>query len=354
MFMTISRSFAASFPMALQSSCFLDEGARDAKMFDPDFEKKLTKYAAWEALRPSKKKPPVSQISDDKYPIASVSKIFTALMAATKFQLAKAPFATQFFVTETSKGHFNVHIKGSNDPYFNRYKMHQAISMLNKLGVSEVDVLTFDENVKFLSDTDSKEGFRSGKQVITPLTLKAELDFPPPDVVKPQFQEFWKLTRNYSDTFKAANSVHLKGIAMVNSPKITIKKVEFLFSRDFTNTTARSFYVESQQMGTMLKMMNWNSNNYAANRIFVAAGSHPYFKELFYTNYKNSESMLNFFNGSGQNHNLDGGEERIYNDASCSVVVKAVRALNRNVVNQKKKLSDVMSVVGLDVKHSWW
>ena len=66
MFMTISRSFAASFPMALKSSCFLDEGARDAKIFDPDFEKQLAKYAARETLKPTKNKPPDSQISDNK------------------------------------------------------------------------------------------------------------------------------------------------------------------------------------------------------------------------------------------------------------------------------------------------
>ena len=362
MFITISRSFGApSFPMALKSSCFIDEKSHEATTFDPLYDEQLVEYEKQFAVylkqvqkspkNPPRRAPvpPVSKISDEKLPIASVSKIFTALMATTKFQLGKAPFATQFFIQEVSPGRFNVHIKGSNDPYFNKYKMHQAISMLNKFGISTVELLTFDENVKFLSDTDSKGGFWSAGKAITPLTLKAEIDFPTPDVVKPQFQEFWKLTREYSDTFKAANSVHLKGIVMVNNPKFSVKKVEFLSSRDFTQVNARSFYVESQQMSTMLKMMNWNSNNYSANRIYAAAGGESYFRELFYTNYKNTEANLTFVNGSGQNHNLNGGEDRIYNQATCSAVVKAIRALNKTVVGQRKKLTDVMSVVGLDV-----
>jgi hypothetical protein len=325
MFFAISKGFAAtSFPMALKSGCFFDEKDKEVKL--------------------------LPKTTDDKYPIASVSKIFTTLMATTKFQLGQAPFATQFFVTEVAKGRFNVHIKGSDDPYFNRFKMHQAISMLNQLGVTRIELLTFDENVKFLSYTDTKEGFRTGGKFITPLTLKADIDFPTPEIVKPQFQEFWKITRNYGDTFRAANSAHLKGIVMVNNPKFTVKKVEFRPSSEFNDVSARSFYVESQQMATMLKMMNWNSNNYSANRIFAASGGEPYFKELFYSNYKNTEANLVFVNGSGQNHNLDGSEGRVYNEASCSVVVRAIRALNRNVLKQKKQLSDVMSVVGLDIE----
>ena len=67
-----------------------------------------------------------------------------------------------------------------------------------------VGIRTFDENVKYLWDTDSKAGFymatginpKNGKKIterVTPLKIKSEIDFPSPWQVKFQLQEFWKV-----------------------------------------------------------------------------------------------------------------------------------------------------------------
>ena len=297
--------------------------------------------------------------TDERFPIASVSKVFTSVMAATNFNLravinskpVRAPFSTEFFIrnitTARGKPSFHVHIKGSGDPYFNRFKMHRAISLLNERGVSEIDYLTFDENVKFVSHTDSKSGFYIGKQIVTPLTLKAEMDFPSDVLVKHQFQEFWKILADYNKSFKSAKSV---GIKMVSSPKFTVRKVDLLDSTDFRPwDDQRNFHVESQTMTTMLKMMNWNSNNYTANRIYTISGGDSQFKDIFYTGFKVPTTMLTFVNGSGQNHDLAGSGVRVYNEASCSVVLRAVRTLNKRVSDQGKKITDVLAVVGIDI-----
>lgn len=327
-----STGFAA---IELKSGCFLDEHSKEVFF--------------------------LGKTTDDRHPIASVSKVFTTLLAASKFQLAKSPFSTQFFVrsitTSRGKPGFHVHIKGSGDPYFNRYKMHRAISMLNQLKVSEIDLLTFDENVNFLSETDTKDGFyvivgynsrgEPIRELITPLTLKAEVDFPPVNIVKAQFQESWKLKNDYKNSLKIAKGL---GISMVSVPQFNARKVEFLPAAEFkADETTKTFFVESQATATMLKMMNWNSNNYTANRFYLAAGADASFRDVFYKNYQVPESQLTFINGSGQNHDLKGDGPRLYNESTCSIVLRTLRNLNKRVMSQGKKLTDIMPVIGIDI-----
>lgn len=316
----------------LRSACYLDENAAEP----------LQLY----------------KLKDERLPIASVSKLFTALMATTKYQIgAKSPFATQIFVFQPSPKKFHVHIKGSNDPYFNRFKMHRIISMLNQATVANVERLTFDENVKFILDTDARGGFyvnlgkdpKTGKvrrELVMPLTLKADLDYPRPELVRAQLQDRNQLLKDYAKSVKAAKA---SGIEMVANPKLTISKVEFVHSSTFIDAAPfTKFYVESQTVATMLKMMNWNSNNFSSNRFYMGAGGHEWFHELYYKKFNVARTDLEFVNGSGQNHDLD-GEGRLYNESTCAVVVKTVRALNKSVTLQSKEITDVVSVVGLDL-----
>ena len=336
--------FSTSYAIELKSGCYLDENSE---------------IASFHLL---------GKTTDAAYPIASVSKVFTTLMAATKFNLRtvingkpiRAPFVTEFYVrsitTARGKLGYHLHIKGSGDPYFNRYKMHRAISILNQMQISEIELLTFDENVKFLSETDTKQGFyvtvgynKEGKpihELITPLTLKAEMDFPETKLVKYQYQESWRILKDYNSSFKMARGLK---IPMVIDPKFTVRKAEFVPAANFIpDASAKVFNVESQSMATMLKMMNWNSNNYAANRIYTESGGEAAFKDIFYTKIQIDTKELSFINGSGQNHDLAGDGPRIYNQATCSAVLRTLRNLNRRVTGQGLKLTDVMSVVGID------
>lgn len=334
-FVCFLTAFSCLGNIELKSGCYLDESSPEAKL--------------------------LPKTTDDRLPIASVSKVFTTLMAVSKFQLSKSPFITEFFVKSITAANgrpgYHVHIKGSGDPYFNRYKMHRAISMLNQMQVSEIELLTFDENVKFLSETDSKDGFyvitgynsksRPIRELVTPLKLKAEMDFPSSNLVKYQFQEFWRILNNYLKSFKMAKGLK---VPMVDNPKFFVRKVEFIPSQNFTpDEKTKTFYVESQSTATMLKMMNWNSNNYTANRIYTMAGADPAFRDLFYTRFKVPESQLTFINGSGQNHDLTGDGPRLYNESSCTVVLKALRNLNKRVRAEGKKLTDILPVVGVDI-----
>lgn len=304
-----------------------------------------------------------------RYPIASVSKIFTSLLATTTFDL-KTTFATQIFATPIGGGAFDVHIAGSQDPYFNKYKMHMIISRLNEAGVKKIRNLTFDEQVKYLHDTDTYAGFsvvtgsrqvktRKGMQtvptrtLIRPTVIKATLNYPPPALVEAELKEERVIMANYSASYLAAKAA---GIELYKSPVYNPEKTSFLSARDFRpagNTI--KLYVSSQDVRTIIKSMNWNSNNHSANRLLVASGGIEKLNNFYFNSLKVSPSEFFFVNGSGQNHagieqQYDQYEKegRLYNEASCSVVVRTLRALNGAVQKQGKQITDIMSVMGVD------
>lgn len=279
-----------------------------------------------------------------KYPIASVSKVFTSLLAATTFDL-NTTFSTQVFATPVGNGMHDVHIQGSQDPYFNRYKMHMIISRLNEAGVKSIRSLTFDENVKYLHDTDAFAGFRVGKKVIRPTILKAELSFPPKELVEAQLKEQRAILANYPQSYLAAKAA---GIELFKSPRFTVSKTSFLSSTLFkAPANSIKLYVSSQDVRTIIKAMNWNSNNFSANRLLVASGGLQKLNDFYYNTLKVSPSEFSFVNGSGQNHDLD-GNGRLYNEASCSIVVRTLRALNNAAQKQNKQVTDLMAVMGVD------
>lgn len=297
-----------------------------------------------------------------KYPIASVSKVFTSLMAATTFDF-NTTFSTVVYATPVDKTTFDVHIVGSQDPYFNRYKMHMIISRLNEAGVKNIRMLTFDENVKYLHDTDSFAGFSvvtgskkvknrkgqtvtvSSKTYIRPTILKATLNYPPVDLVEAQLKEQRVILSNYPQSYLAAKAA---GIELFKGPRFAPAKTGFLSSTTFkAPANAIKLFVNSQDVRTMIKSMNWNSNNHSANRLLVASGGLEKINDFYYNTLKVSESEFTFVNGSGQNHDLD-GNGRLYNEASCSVVIRTIRALNAAAQKQKKQLTDLMSVMGTD------
>ncbi len=142
---------------------------------------------------------------NERLPIASVSKVYTSLMAVTSFNL-EHKFFTQIYVTAAPGGSFDVHLQGSRDPYFNKFKMHMIISRLNEMKVTKIRNLTFDENVKYLHETDTSRGFRAGATYVNPLILKADLEFPSPKIVTSELQQLSLILKSYKDSFKSVST----------------------------------------------------------------------------------------------------------------------------------------------------
>ena len=281
----------------------------------------------------------IGQINPEKrLPLASVSKVMTAWFAIT----SKGPnftFPTEFSVTPVSKDTYEVHIAGSRDPYFGKESLQLAISELNKMGVKKVEKLTFDENFKFFWSSTANE--------IAHLHLfNAE---PSPKTVLNQLTG--DLTRGWKSTVSYASAAGLK---MVSSPDFKVGQVEFQSKNDFTKTAeTRTFVMRSAKVYRLLKEMNRNSNNNAANQIFEHMGGPGVFSTLAKTRLGLGEKDISFMNGSGDcavARDCGGIKSSVqgYNEATCTATLKILRDMRNQLKESNLDLTNVMAVIGRD------
>jgi len=281
--------------------------------------------------------------TEERMPLASVSKVFTTFLAVNNNQISRKIY-TQFFYTLFKDGVYDVHIRGGHEPYFGRQNMHWLIAKLNEAGVTQIRNLSFDENFKYYHDTDHVN--RVGRLRLNPVSGKDDINAPSPEQVRAQLLQNAEVLKYYDKSVKEAQQ---NGVQLPK--KITFRPtlISFIPSTLFAQKPqTKKGYVASADILHMLKLMNWNSNNHAANQMFEFSGGVPAFKELFYKKLGLSEKDVLFVNGSGQNANLT-GDGREYNEATCSTVVKTVRALKKALEAQKAKLQDALAVVGGDM-----
>lgn len=281
--------------------------------------------------------------TEERMPLASVSKVFTTFLAINNNQISRKIY-TQFFYTPVKDGVYDVHIRGGQEPYFGRQNMHWLIAKLNEAGVRQIRYLTFDENFKYYHDTDHVN--RVGRRRLNPVSGKNEIDAPSPEEVKMQLMQNAEVLKYYDKSVKEAQQ---SGVQLPKKITFRPSQISYISSSSFSQRPqTKKGYVASADLLHMIKLMNWNSNNHAANQIFQISGGVPAFKELFYRKLGLSEKDVVFINGSGQNANLT-GDGREYNEATCSTVVKTVRALKKALEAQKAKLQDALAVVGGDM-----
>lgn len=277
---------------------------------------------------------------DQRLPIASVSKLFTSLFAvATKG--VDSRFATLFYVIPAGTDTFDVHIQGSLDPYFSEQSLHYLISQLNKLNVFKIRNLTFDENFKFYYNTNGRQIIPGVRGAFNPVDSQRKLTDPAPELVKKILANKKQWLQNYNKTLAKYPD------DLVKKPRLAVQSVDFMPAARFTSPLKPSGYIRSADLATQLKMMNWNSNNHAANMIFESLGAKSKFDKFFTEKLNFKTSEFQFFNGSGNNDTFD-GTDGTYNSASCSAIIRTVKALKQSLASQKHDLEDVVAVVGAD------
>lgn len=278
---------------------------------------------------------------NEKLPIASVSKVFTSLSVLSTVS-AKARLQTQFFVTPVSGGIFDVHIKGSRDPYFQRSSMHMLISKLNEMGVRKIRTLTFDENFKYLHNSNQINTAGRGRYY-NPVTGKAVIDAPSGDFVRLLLLQSRLVLVDYEKSKKEAAS---NNIIFVEKPVFAPEKIEQVRSTFEPPANSKRGSIPSMEMIDIIKYMNWNSNNHVANSLFMIAGGKARTDALFFDNFKFNPNQISFVNGSGQNADNAG---RSYTEASCAAVVRTVKGLKKILEKQNMKLQDAVAVGGGDI-----
>ncbi len=292
---------------------------------------------------------------DERLPIASVSKVFTSLFAITQIPVTRKVY-TQFYYTDLGDGTHDVHIQGGMEPYFNRESMQWLISKLNEVGVTKINNLTFDENFKYLhltekafrvsgiyTDPDTNKK-KSQRLFYDPVAGKNDLAGPLPAAVKFQLENKAFILANYNVTRAAAAK---DGISLVKHLVFNPKKIRAVTSSEFRiPKKAKKAFIASPDLLHQVKLMNWKSNNHASDKMLLLAGGLEKFNEFFHGTMRFSERDLRFINGSGQNADLNG---RLYNEATCTSVLRALNGLKKNLEKQNSKLEDALAVIGGDI-----
>lgn len=270
---------------------------------------------------------------DKRLPIASVSKIMTGWWALIE-KGSDYRFRTIFHVTPVSDKTVDVHLEGARDPYFGKETLHLALSELHKKGVRNIDRFTFDENFKFywnVTSSDVAIGHYG-------------LESPRPETVQRQLRLNGSMLHGYETTRKQARE---RGVELVTKPDISIKTLAPLAFADFKPTeNTQSFLLSSASLISLIKEMNRNSNNHAANQIFQHLGGAEAFQRFAQSRLALGEDHIRFINGSGDR--LDINEVGTYNEATCSAVIRILKDFRAFLKKENRDLKDVMAVSGVD------
>jgi D-alanyl-D-alanine carboxypeptidase/D-alanyl-D-alanine-endopeptidase (penicillin-binding protein 4) len=272
---------------------------------------------------------------NERLAIASVSKLMTShwLVAEKGLQYR---FRTVLSIRKNTDGTHDIHVQGSRDPYFGAEKMHFVISELNKRKITNVKTMSFDEDFKFFWFADDPE---SNRQVAVGHYVNPDPDY---DTVIKQLRAYSKLTQGYEETQAKAKA---RGLAMFDKPEFKVESFEFKSKKDFVpEANDDLFSIASQDSGDLLKEMNRNSNNHAANQIFEHLGSQKQYQKFIEQKLNLKSSDIVMLNGSGDR--VDTAQGARYNEATCEATLKIIMDLHNRMVNQKSSLAKIATVIG--------
>lgn len=300
--------------------------------------------------------------SDKLVPLASISKLLTSYWALSVL----GPFyrfETHFFLVAVDARTIDLHISGSRDPYYTYEKLFFIVSELNRIGITQIRHLTFDENLTiYLGHRDPNSA--------NPSSLNAWTENPNlvTGLIEPSISasnlelvfnvKGWKVSakKRYAYALDLAKKF---GMSMVPNPKMSIGDVALKRAEDFRPSgNTQHFVMRSAPLFRYLKDMNNFSNNYVADQIFLRLGGQEKAARFFETRLNLDKTSLQLHTGSG----LPLREpSRVDNKGSCAAVLKVVNAMSTLLTTvsvpedefqilKRKNLSllDIMLIVGVD------
>lgn len=268
-----------------------------------------------------------------KMPIASVSKVFTSLWAAERLGLSYR-FPTQVYLTNLNDGTYNVHLRGSAFPYFDRVMFYFLIGELNKRGVKAINELTYDENFEYGSVVRTKADLvhSSGDQTETEIMRELRADVS-------------GIKARYASVL--AKTQPLVSVKLPKSISLSVKNIAAQSMKVFdAGKTTSSFILRSSELHRTLKELNRNSHNFAADKVFERLARSEKFSTYLSKTVGAADSEFAFYNGSGYPEMVDG--KKVYNSASCRTVVEVVKRLTTIATKQGKGLRYILPVAGAD------
>ena len=270
---------------------------------------------------------------DKEIRLASVTKLITSLWAIKELG-AKYTYDTKLYI----KGD-HLHIKGSLDPFMSNEKMVYLVSSLNKIGITKLSKITFDNSVQI----------NPSAQVHTDVY---------PVITKETNAKWIKLyfnTANWTNTLKAdyyKYSNNAPSGRYVRNVSFSVDRVEYVEKNPLEPSIlnlpkdVRILTLKSPSLYKYLKEINVKSNNYASHTIFKNLGGDTVFRTYAYDIFGISPEEMAIYNGSGLPTRVAGS--RLDNVASCRIMTKLVDDLKESLERQGMGLEDVVAVPGSD------
>jgi serine-type D-Ala-D-Ala carboxypeptidase/endopeptidase (penicillin-binding protein 4) len=271
--------------------------------------------------------------------MASVSKLITSYWAIKQLG-PDYKYRTKFYFDPATK---ELHIEGARDPFFGRRTIYYIVSELNRVGISEISKLTFDEAFTFFPSVEDKSmrytsiGVAGG---VTKESVQAGLEF----VLNTSRWEKIHFTRYKEVKGLAAK----KGLTFTESPQLATLTVQFQSRSEFVPRAHFQVYeYSSVSIRDYLKQMNNYSLNYTADEIFRTLGGTKRFAEFMYDDLRITNKELYMQTGSGLPDSFHG--ERVDNHSDCATLMKVVHEMSKYMRTSKLgDLKDIMMVAGVD------
>ncbi len=265
---------------------------------------------------------------DTMSPIASISKLMTSHWALSIYG-SSHQFKDQIFFQEVSKDIFDVHIKGSFNPYFNNDSLNWLVVQLNNRQIFNVRNLTFDENFIYMHDLDQLAAYDAIdfklRRNQTAEALRASLS---------------RLKNSYPQTkikFKNRSSEYLP-----QKISLTVKNIQ---KAQTELSSTDNFILLSSPLVELLGQMNKTSNNHVADFIFEGLGGAKEFSAFVKENLNLTENEIRFINGSGGPYFDREKQKKYYNYASCRTVIKVVLDIHQKLTADNLNLWNAMTAV---------
>lgn len=306
---------------------------------------------------------------DQPMRIASVAKTLTTFWAIES-RGADYRFNTRLYVRPSTG---EMHIQGSNDPFFDRDRLFTLIADLNAKKVTKLNRVTADHNVRVNYDATE---FRYWSRPST--VIKKKVHGKVRRIVvggqtgghDPKNPFF--IAENHSDTSISDQNIALRlqqglntkmwtsymssryGRSRAANPlaklpesvRLETAKVEISDSNPLKGQRGvYVFDIKSAPLRTYLKKMNIDSINPMAEELFFAMGGTTAFRAFMQKYFGMGKEVEGMLIGSGVNLHSN---PRRDTTVACSTVVKMIRRMDQDLEKKGFDLSDVMMVAGVD------
>ena len=267
------------------------------------------------------------------FTLASVSKIFTTYWALKQLG-PQYRFPHQIWITAVQRDLYDIHIAGSQFPFFDRTMFQFMIAQLNLMGINQINTLTFDENFEYSSLIRTDSTLAHQNHDPTPNEIMKDLRFD---------------AKNITTGFTAlkAKSAALDQTNWPSQIKISIGDIHFVSSTEFqASSSSKKVMLSSAPLYRVLKEMNRNSNNFVADKIFEKLSQAQTFQNFMSAQFGMTKDDIELLNGSG--YPIEDTQSKFYNSGSCSAVTQVLSKMTELLNKNNLGLHDVLSVAGLD------